>query len=319
MMNRKGQAALELAILGILILTAFSFIMSFGQSLGAYQQNKMETFRKALQKSYIRNAGVTYSYKKNIRSASTNSGFFQGQALAPESSTNVTWQKGKPGDFKSKNQSSFAFLQIDDQNITGQNDTVGLTGDLREYGLPLNLQTTYSATGEENDDQVLIPGSVYKHNLARSEAYQYQLNKNESPGGITYTKSASLTDSTAGTVYTHFNTAVDKTPTDDNPKPPEYEESLAIPYSTSTDYGYDSTWTVPHDASGGVPTGDTSAGRRQKIYSEQAWDDQYWSGKTSTEQADAILIRANVYSCTRAGNTWVVTDFSSGGGYCNTA
>jgi hypothetical protein len=248
MINRKGQAAAELAILGILILTAFSFIMSFGQSLGAYQQTKMETFRKALQKAWYRNASVNYTFKNDSRAASATSGFYQGSGLSPESNASVTWQKGRAGDYGTKNQTSFAFWQINDQMVNGTpHDTTGLTGDISEYGLPLNLQYTYDATGGKSDQEMLIPASAWKNNLTRTENYDYDLKKTESHSGITYDKTATLTDSTAGTVYMHFNTAIDEEPADDEPEDPIYVDAGSAAYSTSNTYEFQAGWTVPHD------------------------------------------------------------------------
>ncbi len=251
LMNKHGQAAAELAILGILIITAFSYIMNFGQSMGAQQQTKMESFRRALQKAYIRNAGTSYTLKKTVNIASPNAGFYQGQGLAPEASTNVTWQKGKPGDMKSLRQSSFAFWQINDKNISAVHDTdEQMTGDLSQYGLPLNYQTTYGSDGSESDYEMLIPASVYKDNAERTEKYTFSSNKQESDANVKYNKAASVQDDISGKLYTHFNTAADKDPGDDKPQPPSYEEAATLPYSDSTTYAYPGSagnWTVPQN------------------------------------------------------------------------
>ena len=247
LMNKNGQAAAELAILGTLVIVAFSYIMNFGQSLGAQQQTKMESFRRALQKAYIRNASVNYTLKKNVSIASANAGFLQGQGLSPEASSSVTWQKGKAGDMRSVSQTSFGFWQINDTNVSAVNDTDEfMTGDLSAYGLPLNYQTTYGATGERNDN-MLIPASVYKDNATRTETYAYSGNKQESNANIAYNKTASLDDSVAGTLHTHFNTAADEDPGDNTPEPPNYVHARDIPYSTSTVYTYGNNWAVPHD------------------------------------------------------------------------
>jgi len=236
LMNKKGQAAAELAILGVLVIMAFSYIMNFGQSLGAQQQNKMESFRRALQKAYARNASVSYTLKKNVSAASVNSGFFQGQGISSEASPSVTWQKGKPGEWKSKDQSSFAFWQINDTAV----------GDPK-YGLPLYKQYTYDATGGRSDEKMLVPVSVLKDNATRTEGYSFSEDKQESNANIAYHKTAVLNDSTDGSLHTQFNTAVDKNPGDDKPKPPTYEDKEVIPYSSSTAYTYTKDWTVAHD------------------------------------------------------------------------
>jgi len=238
--NKRGQAAAEMAILGALIITAFSYIMNFGQTLGAAQQNKMETFRRALQKAYIRNASVNYTLKRNERMASVNSGFFQGQAIAPQSSSSVTWQKGKAGDMKSVNQGSFAFWQIDDTEVKGENELGP------EYGLPLRLQDSYDAQGGKSDWQVYVPASLYKVNETRTEKYSLNSDKKESHSGINYTKTATMDDSAAGTLYLHYNDAIDETPADDHVPEPVWASPQEISYSTATSYSYDKNWGVSH-------------------------------------------------------------------------
>jgi hypothetical protein len=101
---------------------------------------------------------------------------------------------------------------------------------------------------------MLIPASVYKDNATRTETYAFEGNKLESDSSsnpsITYDKTASLNDSSSGTIYTHFNTATDEDPGDDNPVTPSYEEAASVSYNASTTYTYPSAagnWTVPHD------------------------------------------------------------------------
>jgi hypothetical protein len=245
LMNKNGQAAAELAILGTLVIVAFSYIMNFGQSLGAQQQTKMESFRRALQKAYIRNASTNYTLKKNVSIASANASFFQGQGLTPEASTSVTWQKGKAGDWQNVDQSSFSFWRINDTNVAPANAGPGLPG--AEYGLPLHAQYTYGADGARSDFPMLIPASVYKDNATRTETYAFSGNKQESNASIAYNKTASLNDSSVGTIYTHFNTASDEDPGDDTPEPPSYVHARDLPYNTTTSYTYNGNWNVPHD------------------------------------------------------------------------
>jgi hypothetical protein len=252
LINKKGQAAAELAILGTLIIAAFAYIMTFGQSLGALQQTKMETFRRALQKAYIRNASVNYALRKDLRAASVTAGFFQGQGISPESSASLTWQKGRSGDYQSTNQGSFAFWRVNNTDVAPdfawkkQDDTdKDLPGN--EYGLPLNKQDSYSADGSKSDKPVLVPAAIYKNTSVRTEAYTFQGNKAESNAAISYSKKANLNDSTQGALYTHFNTAVDRDPGDDDTPTAKYSETENIPYGVSQTYDYESEWEVQHN------------------------------------------------------------------------
>jgi hypothetical protein len=233
--------------LGILIITAFSYIMSFGQSLASQQQVKMESFRRAMQKAYKRNAGVSNTLKKYASAASVNSGFMQGQGLTPESSYSVTWQKGKPGDQGSLRQSSFAFYRVNDVDIWAVNDTDdAMSGDMSEYGLPLDAQTTYSADGSPSDYEMLLPASVYKDNYTRTEDYSFSEQKNESGGGISYSRTANLNDSASGEVYMHWNTNQDTDPGDDTPVTASYTDAGTESYSTSVSYSDpNGNWSTP--------------------------------------------------------------------------
>jgi hypothetical protein len=241
LVNKRGQAAAELAILGALIITAFSYIMNFGQSLGATQQVKMEAFRRALQKAYVRNANVSFTLKKDVSAASATAGFWQGQGISPESSASVTWQKGQAGDPLTVNQSSFAFWQINDTEVKGSNPISS------EHGLPLRLTDHYDATGAKADHQVYAPASVYKNNAQRTESYTFTGNKTEDNAGINYIKIAELQDSTSGDLYTHFNTAVDTDPGDDTTPTPTWATAEDISYSSSQSYDYNKDWSTSHD------------------------------------------------------------------------
>jgi hypothetical protein len=218
--------------------------MNFGQSLGAVQQNKQEAFRRALQKAYIRNGSVTYTLKNNDRMASVSTGFFQGQAIAPQSAASVTWQKGRPGDFKSIDQGSFAFWQIDNTHL----------GDA--YGLPRRLQKTYNADGSPGDHEVYVPASIYKVDETRTENYRLSTSKDESHSGIDYRKNAVQNDSASGTLYLHYNDNVDTDPGDDDTPAPDWTGAFQKPYTTSESYTYDKGWYTPHDVK--APSGEYS-------------------------------------------------------------
>ncbi len=233
--NRKGQAAAELAILGTLILVAFSYVMNFGQTLLATEQVKMETFRRALQKAYITNSSVDYSLKRNLRAASVNAGFFQGQGLSPQSSSSVMWQKGQSGPPGTTDTGGFSYWQVNDTMPAGQD----------EYGLPRSEKMVVNLDGSEQ--YLLVPSSIYKENLNRSEGYNLSVIKNENASGISYNKSASMVDSTVGTGYAHYDTKVDEDPWDDDRPTPEYSSATAHDYAVSDSYQYDKSWSVNHD------------------------------------------------------------------------
>lgn len=230
--NKKGQAVAELAILGTLIIAAFAYIMSFGQSLSAEQQIKMEAFRRAMQKAYLRNGSVDFTLKKYSRSASVNAGFLQGQGTTPQASGKVMWQKGQAGDFKSDDQSSFNFWQVNDTLTVGQD----------QYGLPRYIKTIVNNDGSEKD--VFVPVSVYKEDATRIENYSFDSTKQESNSGIGYQKNANLVDSASSTTYAHYDTKTDEDPWDDDTPTPEYSDAVTDSYSVSDTYDYEKGWIV---------------------------------------------------------------------------
>ena len=243
LINDKGQAAAELAILGILILLAFSFVMNFGQSLGRVQQIKMESFRRALKKAYDKNGSASYTLKKNSNLASVNSSFFQGQDSAAENTGSVTWSKGLSGPKGTKDEGTYAYWQLN-KTMAGDPDT----------GLPRKAQYQYSPTGQESDEMIKIPYSVYKVDETRIGGYTYSLNKQESNAGIDYSKRASVNDSSVDTLHTRINTNVDKSPGDDVVPVPHYEIGSSPGVSDTQIYTYAEgspgniqRWNVSHD------------------------------------------------------------------------
>lgn len=232
--HKRGQAAAELAILGTLILVAFAYIMNFGQSLSAMQQVKMETFRRALQKAYIRNSSVDFALKKNIRNASINSGFGQGQGLSPQASSKVMWQKGMSGDFKTEDQGGWSFWQINDLPLAEQ---------YPGYGLPVNKKKIITMDGSKKE--VYVPSSVYKTDETRVEEYDFNNTKTESNSGIGYAKTASVDDTATGIAYARYDTKVDDDPWDDETPQAEYSSPTTHDYATSKVYTYNKTWSTP--------------------------------------------------------------------------
>lgn len=234
LVNNKGQAAAELAILGVLILMSFSFVMNFGQSLGRVQQNKMESFRKALRTAYEKNGTAIYTFRKNYNSANVNSGFFQGQESTAEGSYNVTWSKGVGG-LEGADKGMYGYWQVND-SVTS---------------LPTKGQTHYSPTGEESSKEIETPYSVYKVDETRAGIYNYSLDKEESNSAIDYRKRASVIDTTAGTLHMRINTNIDKTPGKDPPasgsEDPSYDKRSAFFIPDIQVYNYAEDWNVHHD------------------------------------------------------------------------
>ena len=234
--NNKGQAAAEMAILGILVLLAFSFVINFGQSLGTVQQTKMKSFRKAMKKAYEKNGTVAYTLRKNSNLANINASFFQGQDSTVEGSYSVTWAKGQSGPDGTSDEGAYSYWQI--------NNT-------RPVELPTKAQYQYGPTGQESDEKIKTPYSVYRVDETRTGTYDYRLKKEESNSGIDYDKRARLIDTSVSTLGVRINTNVDTNPGDDDTPTPDYTRRtllpvIDVPVDTQI-YSYDEDWSVPHD------------------------------------------------------------------------
>ena len=230
--NKKGQAAAEMAILGVLVLMAFSFVMNFGQSLGTVQQTKMKSFRKAMKKAYEKNGTVAYTLRKNSNLASVNASFFQGQDSSAEGSYSVTWAKGQSGPDGTSDEGTYGYWQINNN---------------MPIELPTKAQYQYGPTGQESDERIKTPYSVFRVDEVRTGAYSYGSEKKESNAGIDYSKQATLIDSSAGLLYTRINTNVDRNPGDDNTPTPRYSQGMPSAFIDSQLYRYDQDWNVAHD------------------------------------------------------------------------
>jgi hypothetical protein len=217
-LGKSGQAAVELAIFGSLILLAFSVLLMYGQRLDNQQQVKMETFRRALQKAYERNGSVSYTLKKEGRSFNLFSGFGQGQASTVGSTATVMWQKGMPGNQADSDDSdygdrseSFAYNAINDTEI----------GSADERGLPRYPKRIINISGREATSWVTP--SIYKEDQVRSEVYSSSVQKEESPsGGIVNTRVSDLRETVTTTPYVRIDLAETDASEPHNVPLPEY-------------------------------------------------------------------------------------------------
>lgn len=228
-LGKSGQAATEMAILGALIIMAFSWIMNFGQSLAATQQAKMEAFRRAAQKSYEKNAAVTYTVKKNLRNASMNSGYGQGTASSVGASATVMWQKGTPGLQDTDDETSFAYWRFGDD----------------EHEVERLEKKVINLDGSEK--LVMVPASVYNEEQTRTEKYSSSVNRSEDKDKIRYAKKATLEDTTRGRARVRFDEAVNEDPWDDEVPTPEYVERPSISFSDTQNYTTNTSWETAHD------------------------------------------------------------------------
>lgn len=93
--NRKGQAAVELAILGALVIMAFSYLISYSERLNRQQANLMQTFRAALKTANDANNSGSFTKVAHRRMANVTNPFQLGSVEVFSDSASVYWSDGK--------------------------------------------------------------------------------------------------------------------------------------------------------------------------------------------------------------------------------
>jgi hypothetical protein len=214
--SKNGQAAVELAIFGSLILLAFSVVLMYGQRLDTQQHVKMEAFRRALQKAYERNGSVSYTLKREGRSFNLFGGFGQGQPSTESATASVLWQKGMPGEQVASGaemkQESYAYYRINDQEIGDAGDGTGL---------PRYPRQQIDINGR--DTTVWVTPSVWSEDSLRAEAYSSGVEKREAPqGGIINTRVSDLRDTVQTTLHLRVDTSKGDATDPKHPPLPDY-------------------------------------------------------------------------------------------------
>ncbi len=192
----NGQAALELTIFCTLILLAFSTLLMYGQRMMAQQQLKMETFRNALGKAYDKNASVSITAKKDLRTYNLMGPFGQGQVTTVGASATAMWQKGLGGRSGSDgDKTQFAYYKLNNE----------------EFRLSHRDKDIISLDG--SPQTVSVPISVWREETTRHEQYSSGVSKEEQQGQpYKNTQVANLTDTTDTRLYVRFDKSYDDDP-----------------------------------------------------------------------------------------------------------
>ena len=91
MKNNKAQAATELAILGSLIIVAFSYLMMYSEKLNREQSYIMQTFRHAMKEAYDGGGSANYTRIVHQRTANITDPMRLGQLDTYSSSASLVW------------------------------------------------------------------------------------------------------------------------------------------------------------------------------------------------------------------------------------
>ncbi|MFH0854901.1 MAG: hypothetical protein V1869_00055 [Candidatus Omnitrophota bacterium] len=91
----RAQAATEFAILGMLIIVAFSFLINYSEKLNRQQSYIMQTFRAALKTARQANDSASYTRVVFRRMPNISNPMELGQMQSFSSSSNVLWSTGE--------------------------------------------------------------------------------------------------------------------------------------------------------------------------------------------------------------------------------
>ncbi|MFA5385842.1 MAG: hypothetical protein WC364_14500, partial [Eubacteriales bacterium] len=106
MLNRKGQAATEMAIFGTLIIVAFAFIIMFSERINRQQSYIMQGFRESLREARDHGGPISYTKINHRRMPNVNSPMTLGALETFNSDSNVVWGNqlfGQPPDLNGEN------------------------------------------------------------------------------------------------------------------------------------------------------------------------------------------------------------------------
>jgi hypothetical protein len=97
-LKQNAQAVTELAILGALVIMAFSFLINYSEKINRQQANIQQTFRAALAEAKKSNNYVAYTKRVYSRLPNVANPMELGQMDSVSDSNNVLWADGKDRD-----------------------------------------------------------------------------------------------------------------------------------------------------------------------------------------------------------------------------
>lgn len=139
--HKKGQAVVEMAVFGSLVLLVFATLISYLQRFNDQQYVQMEAFRRALEKGCTYEpvsggvgASVQLSLIQNRRHSDSSGGFRKGSAQILSASSNVFWATPRVGE---QTESLIAYRVNEDEKVANYKDFVPEKHDgIEEEGEP---------------------------------------------------------------------------------------------------------------------------------------------------------------------------------------
>lgn len=188
---KTGQAVVELAVFGSLILFAFGIVYSFLQQFNDQQYVKMEAFRRGLEKACHgpdgAGASVQYTVLANRHFSDLSSDYKKGNTGLVSGSSSIYWAVPKlQRGVKAK---TITYFKVNEEEQDYDNDDY-ISEPLRRY----------DEEGEErNVYQSFVPGSEI--DFDSSVQFTENTQKAENPTTITNTRSSTLNETIGTTLY----------------------------------------------------------------------------------------------------------------------
>ena len=200
-LNSRGQSALEIAILGSLMMIIVGAILSYGQRLNFQQQIKMEAFRKALERSYAMNAPVSYTLKKDTRFMDPGGGLGQGTSSTASSSASAMWSKGVSG------LQEDASHQFDPNAGYGQglsHSYYQINGDTIK--IPMHPKDVLTYTGGNTPTEGWTAMEAYQEDNTKINSYNTTVARRETETNIINERQSNLTETEGIRLHYRYDT-----------------------------------------------------------------------------------------------------------------
>ena len=187
-----GQAAVEMAVFGSIILLIFSVLLSYTQRLNDQQYLQMETFRRALEKAETfqdpdagGGASVQLSLIQDRHHFGASSGFKKGSPQRMSASSNVYWAVPKVDGTKSYSFITYRVNEDQDEITILYDYGEDEKGDekIRIFGRELDFEFDYDPEDEDFKlDDIFRTEDMSSTSVA---SFKEQIRKQETHGAIT--------------------------------------------------------------------------------------------------------------------------------------
>lgn len=178
--TQKGQAAVEMAVFGSLIMVCFAVLLSYAQTFTEQQTIQQQAFRMALRNAYgkyddnDKQGMAGYTILKHHRTPSIFGNFGQGNRESISASATVLWSKGTPD--------QYAFYQVND-NVEE---------------VPTHEEET------DGGEKVDVPNEVWDVRNSANTTYSGEEAKEENTAMIRTSRTANLVDTVNTTLKVRY-------------------------------------------------------------------------------------------------------------------